>query len=113
MSIEALRTFEDPFYTMTVALDGADYLLEFRYNQREEAWYFDISLSDGTLLVRGIKIVCGLPLLRRFADNRLPAGTLMAVSNTDERSPPKLLELGDDSKRVTLIYFTASEGRTR
>ena len=112
MSIESLRTFEDPFYTMTVALDGSDYLFEFRYNQRETCWYFDISLSDGTVLVRGVKVVCSYPLLRRFADNRLPPGTLMGVSNTDDRSPPTLLELGED-KRVTLIYFSASEGTTR
>ncbi len=109
MSVEVIRTFEDPFYTMTVTLDGSDFTFEFRYNQREDAWYFDLSLQDGTLLVRGVKVVCLRPLLRRYADTRLPKGTILAFPNTNSRALPGLLELGED-KRVTLLYFSASEG---
>jgi len=109
VAIVSLRTFEDPFYTCVVTLDGSDFLFEWRYNQREDRWYFDVSLTDGTLLVRGVKVVCLVPLLSRFADSRLPKGTLMAWPNTDSRAAPGLKELGED-KRVTLIYFDASEG---
>lgn len=107
MSILALQTFEDPFYSMTVPLDGVDYLLEFSWNQREDAWYFDISLTDGTMLVRGTKIVCQADLLGRFADSRLPPGMLMAWPNTASKKAPGLRELGE-GKRVTLLYFEAS-----
>ncbi len=107
MSIVALRTFEDPFYTMSTTLDGSDYLFEFRYNQREDAWYFDIGLTDGTVLVRGTKVVCNVSLLKRFADSRMPKGTLFAWPNTNSRLAPGLLELGED-KRVTLLYAEAS-----
>lgn len=108
MAIQSLRTFEESFYTMTTALDGSDYLFEFRYNQRENVWYFSISLSDGTLLVSGVKIVCNRPLLTRFADVRLPPGVLIAFANTTDESPPGLTELGED-RRVTLLYYDASE----
>ena len=108
MSVEVIRTFEDPFYNMTVTLDGSDFLFEFRYNQREDCWYFDISLTDGTMLVRGTKVVCNVLLLKRFADSRLPKGQILAWPNTDSRLAPGLLELGED-KRVTLLYFSASE----
>lgn len=108
MSIEVIRTFEDPFYTMTVSLDGSDFLFDFSYNQREAAWYFDIALTDGTMLVRGTKVVCLMKLLNRFADSRLPKGTIIAFPNTNTRRAPTLLELGED-KRVTLLYFSASE----
>lgn len=111
MSIEVIRTFEDPFYTMTVALDGSDFFFDFRYNQREDRWYFDIALTDGTMLVRGVKVVCGIPLLRKFADTRLPLGSIVALPNTPDNTAPGLLELGD-GKRVTLLYFDASEGNT-
>ena len=112
MSIEVIRTFEDPFYTMSTTLDGSDFLFEFRYNQREDAWYFDVALTDGTVLVRGVKVICNKPLLQRFADSRLPKGTLIAWPNTNTRKAPGLLELGED-KRVTLLYFSLSEGRPR
>lgn len=108
MAIVSLRTFSDPFYTCTVNLDGSDYLFEWRYNQREDAWYFDIALTDGTTLARGIKVVCLLPLLKRFADSRLPKGQLIAWPNTDSRKLPGLDELGED-RRVTLLYFDESE----
>lgn len=94
---------------MVVTLDGSDFLLEFRYNQREDRWYFDVSLTDGTVLVRGVKVVCGVPLLRRYADSRLPKGTLVALPNTPGNTAPGLKELGED-KRVTLYYFELSEG---
>jgi hypothetical protein len=108
MSIQSLRTFDDPFYTMTTALDGSDYLLEFRYNQREAAWYVNVSLSDGTLLAAGVKIVCNRPLLVHFSDERLPPGVLVAYANSTDASVPGLTELGED-RRVTLLYYSASE----
>lgn len=108
MALEAIRTFDDPFYSMTVALDGSDYLFEFRYNQREDCWYFDLSLTDGTLLVAGVKVVCNRPLLKRFVDTRLPPGTLIAFSSTNDASPPGLTELGED-RRVTLVYSPKDE----
>lgn len=108
MALEAIRTFDDPFYSMTVALDGSDYLFEFRYNQREDCWYFDLSLTDGTLLVAGVKVVCNRPLLKRFVDTRLPPGTLIAFANTNDASPPGLTELGED-RRVTLVYSPKDE----
>lgn len=108
MSIQSLRTFDDPFYTMTTALDGVEYLFEFRYNQRENAWYFSISLTDGTLLDAGVKVVCNRPILRRFANEHLPPGVLLAFANTTDKSTPGMGELGED-RRVTLVYYDADE----
>jgi len=106
--VVSIRTFSDPFYTQTTALDGVEYVLEFRYNQREDAWYFSISLPNGTLLAAGIKVICNIPLLRKWVDTRLPKGTLAALSKTKDTSPPGLNELGEDA-RVTLVYTSESE----
>lgn len=108
MSIYSLRTFSDPFYTETVPLDGTDYVFDWRYNQREKSWYFSIATSSGDPLASGVKVVCGVSLLGRFADLRLPPGVLMALSNTSDASPPGLTELGQE-QRVTLIYFDVAE----
>lgn len=106
--ILVLATFDDPFYTFTTTLDGKQYIFEFRYNQRENTWYFSVELPDGTALVNGVKVVCGIPLLARVADVRLPPGYIMARANGTDASPPGMGELGED-KRVTLLYFTQDE----
>lgn len=104
----SLRTFTDPFYRMTTSLDGRDYVFEFRHNQREDSWYFSIYLPDGTLLVAGVKVVCNIPLLRKFSDSRLPQGLLVALSKTQDTSPPGIEALGEEG-RVTLIYASPEE----
>lgn len=108
MSILSVPTSDDPFYTQVSDLDGTDFILEFRYNQRENAWYFGVSLTDTTRLVSGVKVVCDVDLLGRFSDNRLPPGKLMAVANEQNDTVPGMGELGVD-RRVTLVYVEASE----
>lgn len=108
MAVLALPTFSDPFYSYTITLEGKPYLFEFRYNQRESAWYLDVAEVDGTVLVRGVKLVCGINLLRRFADVRLPPGLLTCIANGADKSTPGLEDLGED-RRVTLTYFTTDE----
>lgn len=108
MAVLNIPTFSDPFYTFTCALEGTVYVFDWRYNQREDAWRFSISLPDGTDLVSGIKVVCGKSLLKRTADVRLPAGLLMAISNNGDTSTPGLEELGE-GKRVTLVYVTSDD----
>lgn len=108
MSVFTIPTFDDPFYDQVTDLDGTDYLLEFRYNQRENCWYLSISLQDETPLVTGIKLVCNVNLTGRVADHRMPLGVLMAVANNPDDSTPGMGELGVD-KRVTLCYLDAQE----
>lgn len=103
-----IPTFDSPFYTQVIDLDGVDYLFDFRYNQRENAWYFSIALVDETPLVSGIKIVVNVGLLQRFPSPLLPPGLLIALSNTTDQSPPGIGELGTTS-RVTLLYFDKAE----
>lgn len=106
--MQLLRTFEDPFYRMSTTLDGTDYLFEFRYSQRESCWYFSTYLTDGTLLVAGVKVVCNRSLLSRFASVALPKGKLVAFASGADASPPGLDELGI-GKRVELTYVTVAE----
>lgn len=108
MATLTIPTFEDPFFTMTLALEGRPYVFDFRFNQREAAWYFSIELEDGTPLASGIKVVCGIDLLKYRRDVRLPQGLLTAIASGDDTSPPGLLELGED-KRVSLTYFPSNE----
>ncbi len=104
MAIQKIPTYSDPFYDMTVAIEGQSYVFDFRFNQRENCWYFSISLPDETELISGVKVVCRRELLHRAAEVRLPQGLLIALPNGADDSPPGLEELGVD-QRVTLTYF--------
>ncbi len=108
MSALVISTFDDPFYSMTLILEGTAYVFEMRYNQREGVNYLSVSLEDGTRLVTGIKVVCGVNLLARCADHRKPPGLLTAIPNGADDGRPGLTELGED-RRVVLTYFTSDE----
>lgn len=105
MSVLVIPTFDDPFYTQTTVIEGASYVFEFRYNEREDTWSFSLSLPDGTALATGRKIVCNKDLLG-LSDTRFPPGILMAVSNMPDDRPPGMGELGP-AERVSLLYFTS------
>lgn len=107
--MEVLNTFSDPFYDCQVTLDGRNYIFDFQYSSREERWYFDLSLNDGTPIAKGIKVVCGVSFLAKKRWNpNVPAGLLVAFSNGRDASPPKLDELGI-GKRVKLCYVTLED----
>lgn len=97
-----------PLYVQRVTLTDREYLMHFDYNQRENRIYLDISLPDGSYLVRGWKMVTGIPFGPRIADRRMFTGALLVVTDQADRSPPGLGELGSD-RRCQLLYFTAEE----
>ncbi len=104
MTVQIIPTDTEPFYTQETSLEGSAYSLEFRYSQREGTWYFSLGLPDGTELASGVKVMCNRPLLKRWADVRLPPGDILAVPNDGDDSPPGLEELGE-GRRVTLLYL--------
>jgi hypothetical protein len=42
-------------YVQNTTLDGVEYVLRFRWNQRESKWYLAIELPDETVLVAGTR----------------------------------------------------------
>lgn len=96
------------FWQQITTLDGTDYLLEFRFNSREQVYYLMVSLTDGTLLAQGIKLVCSYPLLQAYNDDRFPLGELIVLPDATSDGPPGLGELGI-GQRCQLVYVTAAE----
>lgn len=102
-------TFDTPYYSQVVTLDGRDFVMDLRFNEREACWYLSLATSDGTDLCRGIKVVGNSPLLYgRHADPRMPQGELLANISGPDTSPPGFSELGS-GKRAELIYVEAAE----
>ena len=93
-------------YTQSVALDGRDYELGLRWNQREKRWYFSLADQDGTPIVSGRKVVADWDLLRGITTPRRPPGLLTARDTLGEGKAPGLTDLG---ARVKLVYLDLEE----
>ncbi|MCK6585962.1 MAG: hypothetical protein L6Q76_00095 [Polyangiaceae bacterium] len=102
--------------TQRTALDGRDYLLTLRWNQREEAWYLDLADADDVLIRAGMKLVMGQPLLRGVLDARRPPGELLVLdmegtSDAVADLGPRIADPGLDDLGVRhhLAYLDAAE----
>lgn len=94
-----------PFYTQKTRLDGVDYVLTFRYSQREDRWYLSLADNEEVPILSGLKLVANWPLLYSYHyDTRVPPGELFASDLSGDETPPGLNELGE-GLRVQLIYF--------
>lgn len=96
----------EPFLTQTTALDGVEYTLRFRYNQRQRRYFLDIGSKEGAMYATGAALVIGWPLFTKSRDSRMPRGVLIIVaSGADTWTSPALGELGP-GKRCELLYVS-------
>lgn len=102
---------DQPFWDLRVRLDGAEYTLHGRYNQRAGKWYLGLSDADGNVLHRGVKVVCHYPLFRNVVADTAPPGNLIALDTTspDPETEGRDPVLEDFGTRVVLVYVPASE----
>lgn len=69
-----------PNYRFAVELDGVEFRFGFKFNSRQQTWFFNLSDANGVLLRAGVPVVTGIPLLLRMAELAAPDGSLIAVS---------------------------------
>jgi hypothetical protein len=91
----------DGNFFFRVTLDGNEYQIYFKYNEREDAWYLDLSDANGTVIRSGMKLVVNFPLLRTCMSSARPPGELIALDTMVDPANPGLEDL---DKRVTLVY---------
>lgn len=111
MAGAVIPTFPDVAnYTIAPQLEGVTYLLTFRLSAREACYYLDLATNDGTLLVTGKKLVCGISIYKHQRYNLLvPQGALACATGAGQSDdPPNLGDLGV-GRRCTLFYFTKAE----
>ena len=94
-------------YSQRTVLDGREYLLTFRWNQREAKWYLSIADSEEAPIVSGVKVVLNFPLItNRVRDIRRPPGEIFAVDPSGDERDPGFNDLG---ARVRLLYIEAAD----
>lgn len=105
----SIPVLSEPHVDLSVNLDGTDYDLSLRYNQREQRYYLSIYTSEGEEIAKGAPLVCRWPLFRnQTAETRLPPGKLIVLANGADETPPAIGEIGP-GKRCELFYLTAAE----
>lgn len=83
-----------PFYRFSTTLDNVEYVFDVRWNNRDAAWYFDVSETDNTPIAQGIKVVLGTYLGRWVNHTLFRDGVIVAVDLSDAGREATLDDLG-------------------
>lgn len=95
-----------PNYRVGTSLSGFQYILDIRWNARDEAWYMDVRSEDETLLLAGMKIVLGSILGGRVVDQDFPPGIMVAYDLANTGTEAGIDDLG---VRVVVDYYGFDE----
>ncbi len=110
MSVEIPVETDLPHFKQITSLDGTEFELEFRLNDREQRFYMDLRDGDGVDILVGVRLTVDWPPLRYLVDPRRPLGEILVRDSEGLGRDPRLGDLG---RRVKLFYLTAEElGRT-
>jgi hypothetical protein len=96
----------NPDYQFSTELDGTVYVVQVRWNDRAESWFFSLLTSDEEPLISGSAIVLGSVIGIRSLDTRVPTGTFIVSDLSGENREPGFNDLGS---RVVMSYFTEQE----
>lgn len=91
-------------YSFTIELDGAVYLLRFRYNTRLARWIMDIAGTDGVNVVAGVPLLTNCDLIDRYTMRGLPPGKFLAYDESGDAANAELADLGNP---IVLLYQEA------
>jgi len=84
-----------PNTRMRVALSGATYEVQWRWNARDSAWYFGMWDPSGEPLVSGVRVVLNVDLLAGVApSDRRPPHPIVVVDPSGGTTEPTRETLG-------------------
>ncbi|MFA6605159.1 MAG: hypothetical protein WCS88_04135 [Patescibacteria group bacterium] len=95
-----------PTYDYTIPLGDQTYRLRLRWDQRSESWYLSLSTAADVLLLDGLRMVIGFPLLHQFQHNDKPDGELVLVDTESTGVEAALADLG---WRCKLVWIPRDE----
>lgn len=72
---------QQPVISWRSRLEGVTYRFKISYRQRYDCWDLEIATASGEVLIDGIRVTEGFPLLAAWSDIRLPPGTLTCIDS--------------------------------
>jgi len=98
-----------PFFEQRTSLDGAEYVLKFKWNERRSRWTFDLADQSEDPIISGVTVNTGFDFLARVTDSRKPAGILTALDSSGAEGEADTIDgLGGDNP-IQLWYLDADE----
>jgi len=88
-------------YTFDVLLSNQEYRFRIYFNNRLDTWFMDISETDSTRILSGLKLNANADLLKRFKKIKLPKGRIIGISTQNLPEDPTQATLGNN---VVIIY---------
>lgn len=93
-----------PWYSFTIILDQASYILELAYNTRADRWRLNIRDATEQPLLMGIPLLIRRDLTGPYHYLAIPPGGFCVLDDTGDRSEPTLSSFLLDH---TLYYLEA------
>lgn len=100
--MQIIELYADPEYDVQVLLDGTLYFLKMSWNTEARFWVLGIQDFERTPLV-DMKLVPNKRLLKRYRNERLPQGELIALSASDTVARRDFVD-----RYATMIYVPES-----
>ena len=94
-----------PNQRFSTTLDGDHFVMDVRWNERDESWYLDILDESENPIRRGLKITQGNFIGSHVAVPGMPAGQLVAFDTSGQGIEAGLDDLGE---RV-IVYFVPED----
>lgn len=91
-------------YSMSIQLDGTNYILVFSYNDRTSTWEMQVQDANGNPLVSNVPMVPNYPLNYRMALGQIPGmppGMFVVLDDTGQNRTPDNTNFGQG---VNLYY---------
>ena len=90
-----------------LALGANSYVIVFRFNSKDKAWYFDLYSDSNALIKGGVKVMPDQSLLLRYLLDEFDGDIVcQRVNNTVEELGRNNLGIGKDYE---LVYFSQEE----
>ena len=95
-----IKTFANPYYKGTIALENVNYILQVHWNLTTEKWYLNIRGLSNDVIINGLALLPGKDLLAPFGYSG-QLGELWVVDQTEGDENPTYDDMGT---RWTLEY---------
>lgn len=92
----------DAHYRFGIVLEDVGYIVDARWNSRDEAWYLDWYTLEEKIIALNLKVVLGCYLGRRYQSAPFTNGVLVAVDTSGKDVEAKFDDFGT---RVVLRYI--------
>ena len=88
-TLELPTTTDFGVYSFRIELENVEFNFDFRFNPRDNHWYFDLLNSDSVAIRHGVKIVSNWPLLKTLIQQGRPDGEIVSINASADDDPER------------------------